>query len=179
MRVFFGYLSWLFIFPWAFFPKTEELRVGNEQGFADIHVLVRDVKIQSKDARNYHWLRGNRIIISESGYSGRLLHGNYTSFHDNGQLHEQGRIKRGLKVGEWRKWNEAGDLIAVSNWSKGLLHGIQSTIDPVLKIKKNKHYRNGQVYNPDKKKRSKSPNTPPKTEKKNSKKLKKKEKSSK
>jgi antitoxin component YwqK of YwqJK toxin-antitoxin module len=48
-----------------------------------------------------------------------MLHGPYRCYHPNGQLREAGQFRSGLKIGEWRLWNEQGSLIAVTHWKRG------------------------------------------------------------
>ena len=82
---------------------------------------------------------------TEGGYSGELLHGDFRSFHSNGQLKSQGEFSKGLKQGEWKAWDETGRLTEVEKWSNGRKHGLCKyfTIagnDPELRT-----YKHGQI----------------------------------
>ncbi len=139
-----------------FSNRTEEVRIGEVEGYAEVHVLVREVKFKAKAKRNYHWLKGSTLIVSESGAAGKLLHGRYVSFYDNGQLHQKGKLYRGLKVGEWRTWNDQGRLLQIVNWRMGLLHGSYTTFNALTKDGTTTYYKGGEIR-AEKTKREKQP----------------------
>ena len=96
--------------------------------YADYQVsfftLPSDAKTgKTKLERNYHWLAGRQINVTSGGYSGKLLHGSFTSFYLDKQLKEQGDFKKGLKQGEWKKWNADGSLASRIHYSNGLKNG--------------------------------------------------------
>lgn len=94
-----------------------------------------EVKVKkAKLGREYYWLSGRQINITSGGYSGKLLHGKFSSFYLNKQLKEQGEFKKGLKEGEWKEWNIDGRLLAITHYSKGIASG-----------KFYKYYENGLV----------------------------------
>ena len=78
---------------------------------------------QAKLGRNYYWLAGRQINVTSGGYSGKLLHGRFTSFYLNKQMKEQGDFRKGLKQGEWKKWNEDGSLALRIHYNNGLESG--------------------------------------------------------
>lgn len=67
----------------------------------------------------YYWYSANTIHISQGGFSGKLLNGQYTEYYTNKNLKEQGNFKKGLKDGVWKSWNEEGTLTSVTNWKHG------------------------------------------------------------
>ena len=73
----------------------------------------------------YYWYKAQRVIGTQGGSSGQLLHGLFESFYSNKQLCEQGDYCKGLKDGEWNHWRTDGTLISQERWSNGRQHGTQ------------------------------------------------------
>jgi antitoxin component YwqK of YwqJK toxin-antitoxin module len=80
-------------------------------------------KIAAKSGVNYYWYRPDTILITNSGFDGRLLNGEYKVFYPNKNLKESGIFDEGVKTSEWRSWDESGRLLQVYNWKKGHLEG--------------------------------------------------------
>lgn len=79
------------------------------------------VRLNSK--KMYFWYLNNAVHTSLGGFSGKLLHGPYTSYYVNMNLRSNGVLKLGLKNKEWRSWYENGQLKSVEKWRKGLKFG--------------------------------------------------------
>lgn len=125
--------------------KTEQIRIGQEDGYAEVHVLVSTKVKRSYPNRSYYWLKGTDLIITTGGWSGRLLHGPFISYYDNGQLKNQGELKHGLKSGEWREWDRSGNLIRITSFKNGLLHGYSSFNWSKVSGPDERHYRKGRL----------------------------------
>lgn len=85
------------------------------------HKQIFEVRERKRNARadlTYHWYASRRIRQSTGGYSGKVLHGGFTEYYPNNQLHLKGSFKKGLKSGEWRTWSSSGILIRQSKWNK-------------------------------------------------------------
>jgi hypothetical protein len=80
-----------------------------------------------KPDRTYHWVRAQQLFSTQGGASGDVLHGAFLAYHPNGQLKEAGRFKEGTKQGEWRAWNERGELIRVTRWRNGKERTVRGT----------------------------------------------------
>ncbi len=74
-----------------------------------------------KKNRFYFWYKAQSVMATQGESAGVLLHGEFESFHNNGQLYEKGEFGRGLKKGEWMQWRNDGSLVFVEDWSKGEL----------------------------------------------------------
>lgn len=81
--------------------------------------------IHKKD-RFYFWYKAQKVMSTQGGSSGQLLHGEFESFHENKQLSKKGAFRKGLKNGEWLYWREDGTLIKTENWKKGVLKGFET-----------------------------------------------------
>jgi hypothetical protein len=71
----------------------------------------------------YFWFKSDTILVTRSGFDGKLLHGEYKVFYPNKNLKEQGNFKNGLKTGEWKSWHNNGEIQSVSHWRKGRKDG--------------------------------------------------------
>jgi len=69
--------------------------------------------------RTYYWYKAQKVMGTEGGASGTLLHGEFVAYHSNKQLAQQGRFCKGVKCGTWRYWNEEGKNIKIEKWKKG------------------------------------------------------------
>lgn len=77
----------------------------------------------------YYWYKAQRVLGTQGGSSGQLLHGLFESFYGNKQLCEKGTYCKGLKDGEWNHWRTDGTLISKEHWSNGRQHGTQLYYD--------------------------------------------------
>jgi antitoxin component YwqK of YwqJK toxin-antitoxin module len=89
------------------------------------------------NSKCYFWYKSQKILTTQGGSSGNLLHGEYLSYYTNSQLCEQGQFKRGLKNGKWSYWNSNGTLIKQEKWKNGLQKGEQLVFDSLGKLQKN------------------------------------------
>jgi hypothetical protein len=74
------------------------------------------------------WPGGNLkewyMRASDSGDErGFVKHGQYRSWHENGQLAEEGRFEWGAQDGVWITWAENGQRLAEATYRRGVLHG--------------------------------------------------------
>jgi len=69
--------------------------------------------------KKFYWLVKDKIIETNANYSGKLLHGEYEEFYDNGQLAIKGKFKNGKKKGSWFHWDRSGELTSKHWWWLG------------------------------------------------------------
>jgi hypothetical protein len=86
-------------------------------------ILGQEKKVCVEDSKTYMWYASRKIVETKGGYSGRLIHGTYTSFYLNDQLRDKGYIKYGLRDKEWRYWYPDGKLKEIIRWKSGAKHG--------------------------------------------------------
>ncbi len=104
--------------------KKQEFTISSADSVIVFEVVSKkDPNIKVQNDRKYYWYYANAILITNGGYDGKLLNGNYTSFFINKNLKEKGKFKDGLKIGEWKIWYENGNLKEVSFWKNGLKNG--------------------------------------------------------
>lgn len=117
-------------------------RTGTPEGYVEGRTTER-AAASVDPAKTYHWIKGQDLHVTQGGYSGRLLHGECTTFHPGGQLREQGRYDKGVKDGAWHTWQANGILVSVEQWRKGRLHGRSLFYDPSGVPVRAEVYRNG------------------------------------
>jgi hypothetical protein len=86
-------------------------------------VCAVNPKVVAKESSSYSWYLDDKILQTRGGFSGRLLHGRYTSFYGNKNLRERGTYIKGRKEGKWMKWNSDGKINEVSYWRMGVKQG--------------------------------------------------------
>lgn len=97
----------------------------------------------SDPTKRYHWYSSNQIKITQGGYSGKLLNGMYEDYYSHQNLKEKGQFKLGLKIGEWKTWNEKGILITRINYRKGVLSGPFIKYDTLGNVAEWGRYKDG------------------------------------
>lgn len=107
-------------------------------------VAPKDYKMKTKNEVFYFWFAGDRIVSTQGAYSENLLQGEFTAVYNNKNLKEKGEYYYGRKNKTWRSWNKNGELIEISNWKKGIKHGMFITYKNGEIIDKNK-YRNNKL----------------------------------
>lgn len=104
--------------------KTMDLLVNNRvilhsDGYIIYADVAREPSKQKADTRLfYYWYSANDIKKTKGGFQGKLLHGQYTKFYANKNLHTQGKFKKGIQVGEWKYWYHNGELSEIKHWRK-------------------------------------------------------------
>jgi hypothetical protein len=105
--------------------------------------LNEGTRTKTKEGCIYYWYGNNSIHSTENGFSGRLLHGKYTSFYPDHNLRSQGMFDHGLKTGTWITWYPTGLVHETFHYSRGKLSGAYEVYDPSGKLLTRIYYRNG------------------------------------
>ncbi|MGJ1447712.1 toxin-antitoxin system YwqK family antitoxin [Sphingobacterium spiritivorum] len=114
---------------------------GSKQTF-----FAEDKRINSKSDRLYSWYASNKITLTEGGFSGKLLNGEYTRYYPNKNLAEKGIFKFGLRNGLWRSWSSEGLLTKESNWIEGIETGAFVQYNSDGKQEKKGELKNGKLH---------------------------------
>lgn len=75
--------------------------------------------------KTYYWYKAQKVMGTQGGSSGQLLHGPYESFYSNKQLCEKGSYEKGLRNGDWQYWRPDGSLLRTEHWNNGTQRGEQ------------------------------------------------------
>jgi Uncharacterized protein conserved in bacteria len=108
--------------------------------------LLKKAKVKTKTDRRYHYFTKGKIRITQGGYTGHLLQGNFEKNNAQGQLLEKGQYKNGLKDGTWKRWNIQGQLILINKWKKGKQKGKFQEFDEQGELIRTGQYKDGQLH---------------------------------
>ena len=118
----------------------------NDQSIVFRVLDVEDSQLKKYNSKKqYYWFKSQKVLVTQGGSSGSLLHGDYESFYKNNQLAEKGIFTKGLKNGVWKSWNQNGILIHQENWSKGTQIGKQLYYNQDGLIQKTIIYKSNQT----------------------------------
>lgn len=84
---------------------------------------VKKVNFKASPDYTYHWYGAGKILQNQGSYSGKVLHGDFSSYYPNKLLAEKGTFKNGLKSGTWLNWNTDGYLKSSFAWKNGIKNG--------------------------------------------------------
>lgn len=96
-------------------------RVSDKEYRYEFYTINKKVSINN--SKQYHWFKGGKVHNTQGGVAGQLLNDDFKKFYHSNQLAEQGRFKKGLKVGQWKKWFENGTLASTQQYNNGLSNG--------------------------------------------------------
>lgn len=120
-------LSTHFLCCQNFIPAPKQLKQSVTVNFdtytVKTQILAEKRTITAQNDKNYLWYRPYKIMETQGGYDGKLIHGKYAAFYLNDQLKESGEIKYGLREGEWKYWYADGSIREIIEWRKGLKNG--------------------------------------------------------
>ncbi len=100
--------------------NTQQIRIVDSTQEINAEMLPFKADPKVKNDRYYFWYYNNVIHSTQGGYTGQLLNGHYIAFYPDKNLKEEGNFNRGLKDGEWKTWNQKGDLTNVTDWNEGV-----------------------------------------------------------
>jgi antitoxin component YwqK of YwqJK toxin-antitoxin module len=105
-------------------PDTRTIVLNFADSVIHAGILTDKTEYESLNNRLYYWYYPECINTNVGGYSGYLLHDDYSVYNKDKQLIEQGFFNKGLKNGIWKRWYPTGGLSSVVSWKDGLLDGI-------------------------------------------------------
>lgn len=137
------------VYPFRITAQVEKLHkekytiyIEEKENRIKANVLAHKTKVKTKPYLTYRWYSSNKIMDTQGGYEGKLLHGEYVSFYQsNNNLKEKGKFKKGLKQGFWNSWNENGKISRISRWKNGQLNGRYKTYDNNGSLLSEKRYK--------------------------------------
>lgn len=133
-------------------PDIQSFTAKGDSFYVETEIIsmTKHRKIKPGDTRIYTWVLGGQIQSNQGGYTGRLLHGDYTSINNDRTMREQGTYWYGLKDGFWKYWHPNGRMKKSMTWHRGELQGDFADFDENGSVIKCGRYRNnklqGKVY---------------------------------
>lgn len=126
--------------------KTTTVYINYPDYEVKAKIKTKETPIHIKDTISYFWYKSNRILKTQGGYEGKLLHGPYTSFYLNGNLKEQGQFKNGVKNGKWISWFDNGMYKGETIWCMGLKHGLCKEFNNKGNLVRVSNYKRGMLH---------------------------------
>ena len=146
--------TFLFVFLFFTFPAMAQLKpkqsypvyVNYSDYSVKTAVLNTSGKINVKQPLTYFWYSSNKIMDTQGGFDGKVLHGFYTSFYLSGNLKEKGAFKKGLKNGTWTSWYENGKIKENKHWKNGLQVHTSNSFNDTGALVLQQKFRNGKLH---------------------------------
>ena len=127
--------------------RTFNIVVNYDSYTVKTQMLKENKKVKASEDRTYLWCSGNRIIQTQAGYDGKLIHGYYRSFYyDDNQLRELGTVHYGLKDKEWRFWYADGQLKEVITYKRGKKNGAYRLYNDYGRLMAKGRFKNDQLH---------------------------------
>lgn len=104
-------------------PKTYLVHLSCTDSITEAHVFYQNPRIKVAQGKYYHWYRDDKILFSEGGFDGKLLHGEYACFFSDRKLKEKGEFREGQRNGKWVKWYSNGVIRETCQYSGGKRNG--------------------------------------------------------
>ena len=82
-----------------------------------------DISNKTNKEKNTPYYNDVIIVIEESSFKNKKLHGEYIYRYKDGKIKVIGNYDNGKKNGEWNHYNNLGKIIKIENYDSGLLHG--------------------------------------------------------
>lgn len=123
------------------------VNINNTHYTEKVEILSEEQqKVKPEEDLTYYWYAYNKVMKTEGGYDGKLLHGQYAAFYFNNNLKEKGKFRKGLKDGKWISWYEHGKIMEIVEWSKGKKDGPYRSYDPQGQQVLDANFKNGKLH---------------------------------
>jgi antitoxin component YwqK of YwqJK toxin-antitoxin module len=126
--------------------KTYSIYVNYPTYSVRASVLFKNGKVKPQEGCTYYWYALNSIQQTESGFDGKLLHGEYKAFYLSNALKEWGQFRYGVKVGVWKNWYANGKVADECAYRNGRRHGTFRGYDEEGRLVLEAHYRHGRLH---------------------------------
>lgn len=126
--------------------KTRTVIINSGNELIEPKVLIENYDFKVKNNRSYTSYFKEKLLQTQGGYSGHLLHGICSFYYLSDRLKKQGYFKLGLKTGEWKHWNEKGTLTKIEFWQNGKKSGSFKEFDEEGNLLKKGTYKNGKLH---------------------------------
>ncbi|PWK16766.1 retropepsin-like aspartic protease [Xanthomarina spongicola] len=99
---------------------NKEIRIKYKNGIEIFNIHLGSEQPNYKENKEYFWYTEfSKIKSTKGGSGGNLLNGNYKFFDENGNLLIDENYSMGLKNGDSKKWDEKGELTEINKYEDG------------------------------------------------------------
>jgi hypothetical protein len=124
---------------------TRLIVINHPDSTVHARILIARPDIKIDNSKLYFWYAPDCIYANRGGFSGYLLHGDYSVYNKNNRMIAQGAFFRGLKTGIWKRWYANGNLAELIVWEYGLLHGSSYFYNPDGSVIRSDKYKSGKL----------------------------------
>lgn len=124
-------------------PSATSIYINSPDSSVHAYITAQTTNLTAKCGYVYYWYASNQLCYTDGGYSGRLLHGIYSSYYPNHFLLAQGNFKLGLKDGCWKRWFSNGMVHEIVHYNRGKLDGSYEVYASSGELLMRMYYRNG------------------------------------
>ena len=114
-------------------PDNQTFYVSNDSSSQRFNAISLKKPIKTNAKLYYTWFKYNQVYVSQGGYDGRIVNGNYVCSYRTNNLKTKGSYKNGLKINKWCEWYGDGRLKEITSWKNGQKNG------------KSQYYSNGRL----------------------------------
>ena len=100
---------------------NKEIRIKYKNGVEIFNIYLGSEQPNYKNDKEYFWYTEfSKIKSTKGGSGGNLLNGNYKFYDENGNLLIDENYSMGLKDGDRKKWDEEGELTEINKYEDGV-----------------------------------------------------------
>ena len=100
---------------------NKEIRINYKNGVEIFNIYLGSEQPNYKEDKEYYWYTEfSKIKSTKGGSGGNLLNGNYKFFDENGNLLINENYSMGLKNGDSKRWDEKGELSEINKYEDGV-----------------------------------------------------------
>ncbi|MBG25674.1 MULTISPECIES: retropepsin-like aspartic protease [Croceibacter] len=99
---------------------NKEIRINYKNGIEIFNIYLGSEQHKFKEDKEYFWYTEfSKIKSTKGGSGGNLLNGNYKFFDENGNLLIDENYSMGLKDGDSKRWDKKGELTEINKYKEG------------------------------------------------------------
>ncbi|NLP59315.1 retropepsin-like aspartic protease [Lutibacter sp. B1] len=101
--------------------ENKEITIKYKNGVEVFNINLGNEQHNYKEDKEYFWYTEfSKIKSTKGGSGGNLLNGNYKFYDENGNLLIDENYSMGLKDGDRKKWDEKGELTEINKYEDGV-----------------------------------------------------------
>ncbi|MFA6400441.1 MAG: hypothetical protein WCX31_02280 [Salinivirgaceae bacterium] len=105
------------------------LKIHSDTSVVIFEIIEDEIHLKPDADYTYYWYTNRKIMSNKGGIGGYVLDGPYTRYNRKDCLMAQGTFRYGLKWGEWKHWDDKGNLLRAEPYKNGLVHGKVAVYD--------------------------------------------------
>ena len=125
--------------------KCREIVSQSADTIIKAKILTTESNFKTSSSKQYFWYLNGAIGSNRGGYTGKLLHLDYTALLNN-NLVRSGSFKKGLRDGKWISWYENGNIKEICYYHRGTQRGKYFLYDDTALILSEGRYRHGKFH---------------------------------